>query len=121
MEVIRADLSDLQKLVESFSQLGIVELVNIQTNEVDSALPPPEGSTCSNEPSQDHPMKESEDFHTNATPIFVETRLRENLGRNPRRASENTPWTRTMLQPTSIWCGIKPGCYRLPKHREADR
>ncbi|KAK4389993.1 putative enzymatic polyprotein [Sesamum angolense] len=44
-------------------------------------------------------MRESADFHTNATPTFVETRLRENPGRNPRRAPENTPWARTMLQP----------------------
>ncbi|KAL0419246.1 UNVERIFIED_CONTAM: hypothetical protein Sradi_1338100 [Sesamum radiatum] len=44
-------------------------------------------------------MRESADFHTNATPTFVGTRLRENPGRNPRRAPENTPWVRTMLQP----------------------
>ncbi|KAK4393996.1 movement protein [Sesamum angolense] len=44
-------------------------------------------------------MRESADFHTNATPTFVGTRLRENPGRNPRRAPENTPWARTMLQP----------------------
>ncbi|KAK4390291.1 movement protein [Sesamum angolense] len=44
-------------------------------------------------------MRESADFHTNTTPTFVGTRLRENLGRNPRRAPENTPWARTMLQP----------------------
>ncbi|KAL0316533.1 UNVERIFIED_CONTAM: hypothetical protein Sradi_5531500 [Sesamum radiatum] len=99
MEVTRADLSDLQELAESFSQLGIVELINVQTNEVTPALPPPEGSTCSNESPQDHPMRESADFHTNATPMFVGTRLQENPGRNPRRAPENTPWTRTMLQP----------------------
>ncbi|KAL0381378.1 UNVERIFIED_CONTAM: hypothetical protein Sangu_0202100 [Sesamum angustifolium] len=43
---------------------------------------------------QDHPMRESADFHTNK-PTFVGTRLRENPGRNP----ENTPWARTMLQP----------------------
>ncbi|KAL0295972.1 UNVERIFIED_CONTAM: hypothetical protein Sradi_6649300 [Sesamum radiatum] len=40
-------------------------------------------------------MTESEDFHTNSTPTFVRTRLRE----NPRRASKNKPWARTMLQP----------------------
>ncbi|KAL0291627.1 UNVERIFIED_CONTAM: hypothetical protein Sangu_3262300 [Sesamum angustifolium] len=58
------------------------------------------GSTCSNEAPQDHPMRESADFHTNATPTFVGTRLRENPGRNPRRVPENTPWARTtMLQP----------------------
>ncbi|KAL0305204.1 UNVERIFIED_CONTAM: hypothetical protein Sangu_3045300 [Sesamum angustifolium] len=67
MEVTKADLSDLQELAESFTQLGIVELVNVQTNEVTPALPPPEGSTCSNESPQDHPMRESADFHTNAT------------------------------------------------------
>ncbi|KAL0358337.1 UNVERIFIED_CONTAM: hypothetical protein Sangu_0683100 [Sesamum angustifolium] len=44
-------------------------------------------------------MRESADFHTNATLTFVGTRLRENPGRNPRRAPENTPWARTMLQP----------------------
>ncbi|KAL0346482.1 UNVERIFIED_CONTAM: Benzoate carboxyl methyltransferase [Sesamum calycinum] len=44
-------------------------------------------------------MRESVDFHTNATPTFVGTRLRENPGRNPRRAPENTPWARTMFQP----------------------
>ncbi|KAK4381155.1 movement protein [Sesamum angolense] len=44
-------------------------------------------------------MRESADFHTNTTPTFVGTRLRENPGRNPRRAPENTPWARTMLQP----------------------
>ncbi|KAL0367014.1 UNVERIFIED_CONTAM: hypothetical protein Sradi_3591500 [Sesamum radiatum] len=99
MEVTRADLSDLQELAESFSQLGIVELVNVQTNEITPALPPPEGSTGSNDPPQDHPMRESTDFHTNATPTFVGTRLRENPGRNPRRVPEHTPWARTMLQP----------------------
>ncbi|KAL0446104.1 UNVERIFIED_CONTAM: hypothetical protein Slati_1738300 [Sesamum latifolium] len=70
-EVTRAGLSDLQELAESFSQLGIVELVNVQTNEITLALPPPEWSTGSNDPSQDHPMRESTDFHTNATPTFV--------------------------------------------------
>ncbi|KAL0301532.1 UNVERIFIED_CONTAM: hypothetical protein Sradi_6430000 [Sesamum radiatum] len=44
-------------------------------------------------------MRESEDFHTNATLTFVGTRLRENPGRNPRRALENTLCARTMLQP----------------------
>ncbi|KAL2237836.1 UNVERIFIED_CONTAM: hypothetical protein Sindi_0975300 [Sesamum indicum] len=91
MEVTRADLSDLQELAESFSQLGIVDLVNIQTNEITPALPPPEGSTCSNDPPQDQPMRKSADFHTNATPTFVGTRLKENPGRNPKRVPENTP------------------------------
>ncbi|KAL2237554.1 UNVERIFIED_CONTAM: hypothetical protein Sindi_0947100 [Sesamum indicum] len=85
MEITRADLSDLQELAESFSQLGIVDLVNIQTNEITPALPPPEGSTCSNDPPEDQPMRESADFHTNATPTFVGTRLKENTGRNPKR------------------------------------
>ncbi|KAL2252603.1 UNVERIFIED_CONTAM: hypothetical protein Sindi_0055000 [Sesamum indicum] len=99
MEVTRADLSDLQELAESFSQLGIVDLVNIQTNELTPALPPPEESTCSNDPPQDQPMRESADFHTNATLTFVGTRLKGNPGRNPKGAPENTPWARTMLQP----------------------
>ncbi|KAL0355336.1 UNVERIFIED_CONTAM: movement protein [Sesamum radiatum] len=99
MEVTRADLSDPQELAESFFQLGIVELVNVQTNEITPALPPPEGSTGSNDPSQDHPMREGTDFHTNATPMFVGIRFKENLGRNSRRVPENTPWARTMLQP----------------------
>ncbi|KAL0423539.1 UNVERIFIED_CONTAM: hypothetical protein Sradi_0888700 [Sesamum radiatum] len=64
MEVTRANLSDLQELAESFSQLKIVELVNSQTNVVAPALPPLEGSTYSNEPPQDYPMRESTDFHT---------------------------------------------------------
>ncbi|KAL0406239.1 UNVERIFIED_CONTAM: hypothetical protein Slati_3937800 [Sesamum latifolium] len=91
MEVTKADLSYLQELAESFSQLGIVELVNVQTNEVTPALPPPEGSTGSNDPPQD--------FHTNATPTFVGTRFKENSGRNSRRVPEHTPCARTMLQP----------------------
>ncbi|KAL2231075.1 UNVERIFIED_CONTAM: movement protein, partial [Sesamum indicum] len=62
-------------------------------------LPPPEGSTCSNDPPQDQLMRESADFHTNATPTFVGTRLKENPGRNPKRVPENTPCARTMLQP----------------------
>ncbi|KAL2250247.1 UNVERIFIED_CONTAM: hypothetical protein Sindi_2498400 [Sesamum indicum] len=95
----KADLSYLQELAESFSQLGIVDLVNIQTNEITPALPPPEGSTCSNDPPQDQPMRDSADFHTNATPTLVKTRLKENSGRNPKRVPENTPWARTMLQP----------------------
>ncbi|KAL2248436.1 UNVERIFIED_CONTAM: hypothetical protein Sindi_2695900 [Sesamum indicum] len=99
MEVTRADLSDLQELAESFSQFGIVDLVNIQTNEIAPALPPPEGSTCSNDSPQDQPMRESADFHTNATATFVGTRLKENPRRNPKRMPENTPWARTMLQP----------------------
>ncbi|KAL2251501.1 UNVERIFIED_CONTAM: hypothetical protein Sindi_2272400 [Sesamum indicum] len=98
MEVTRADLSDLQELAEFFSQLGVVDLVNIQTNEITPALPPPEGSTCSNDPPQDQPIRESADFHTNATPTFVGTRLKENPGRNPKRVPENTSWA-TMLQP----------------------
>ncbi|KAL2230681.1 UNVERIFIED_CONTAM: movement protein [Sesamum indicum] len=85
MEVTRADLSDLQELAESFSQLGIVDLVNIQTNEITPALPPSEGSTCFNDPPQDQPMRESMDFHTNATPTFVGIRLKENPERNPKR------------------------------------
>ncbi|KAL0448406.1 UNVERIFIED_CONTAM: movement protein [Sesamum latifolium] len=97
MEVTRADLSDLQELAESFSQLGIVELVNVQTNEIAPALPPPEGSTGSNDPPPDHPMRESTDFHTNATPTFVATRFKENPEKNPRRLPEHTPWARTML------------------------
>ncbi|KAL0445174.1 UNVERIFIED_CONTAM: hypothetical protein Slati_2240100 [Sesamum latifolium] len=43
-------------------------------------------------------MRESTDFHTNATPIFVATRFKENPGRNPRRVPEHTPWAMTMLQ-----------------------
>ncbi|KAL2235719.1 UNVERIFIED_CONTAM: hypothetical protein Sindi_1304100 [Sesamum indicum] len=96
MEITRADL---QELAESFSQLGIVDLVNIQTNEITPALPPLEGSTCCNDPPQDQPMRESADFHTNATPTFLGTRLKENPGINPKRVPENTPWARTMLQP----------------------
>ncbi|KAL0408394.1 UNVERIFIED_CONTAM: hypothetical protein Sradi_1773800 [Sesamum radiatum] len=80
MEVARADLSDLQELAESFSQLGIVELVNVQTNEITPALPPPERSIGSNDPSQDHRMREGTDFHTNATPTFVGTRFKEIRG-----------------------------------------
>ncbi|KAK4388172.1 hypothetical protein Sango_2423800 [Sesamum angolense] len=71
----RADISDLQELAESFSQLGIVELVNVQTNEVTPALLPPEGSICSNEAPHDHPMRESADFHTNATPTEADRRM----------------------------------------------
>ncbi|KAL2224276.1 UNVERIFIED_CONTAM: hypothetical protein Sindi_3030000, partial [Sesamum indicum] len=41
----------------------------------------------------------SAEFHTNATPTFVRTRLKENPGRNPKRVPENTPWARTMFQP----------------------
>ena len=88
MEVTRADLSDLQELAESFSQLGIVDLVNIQINTITQALQLLEGSTCSNDPQQDQPMRESADFDTNATPTFVGTRLKENPGRNPERVPE---------------------------------
>ncbi|KAL0461457.1 UNVERIFIED_CONTAM: movement protein [Sesamum latifolium] len=52
---------------------GIVELVNVQTNEIAPALPPPEGSTGSNDPPPDHPMRESTNFHTNATPILKDS------------------------------------------------
>ncbi|KAL2246155.1 UNVERIFIED_CONTAM: hypothetical protein Sindi_2883700 [Sesamum indicum] len=90
-KVIRADISNLQELAESFFQLGIVDLVSIQTNKITPALPPPEESTCSNDPPQDDPMRESADFHTNATPTFVGTRLKENSGKNPKRVPENTP------------------------------
>ncbi|KAL0430585.1 UNVERIFIED_CONTAM: hypothetical protein Sradi_0684500 [Sesamum radiatum] len=48
---------------------------------------------------QDHPMRESTDFHTNATPTFVGTRFRDNPGRNPWRVPDHTLWARTMLQP----------------------
>ncbi|KAL0360958.1 UNVERIFIED_CONTAM: hypothetical protein Sradi_3780300 [Sesamum radiatum] len=99
MEVERADLSNLQDLAEFFFQLRIVELINVQTNQIAPALPPPEGSTGSNDPSQDHPMRESLDFYTNATPTFVEIRFKENRGRNWKRVPEHTPWARTMLQP----------------------
>ncbi|KAL2231153.1 UNVERIFIED_CONTAM: hypothetical protein Sindi_1709700 [Sesamum indicum] len=99
MEVTRADPSDLQELTESFSQFGIVDLVNIQTNKIAPALPPLEGSTCSNDPPQDQPMRESVNFHTNATPAFVGIRPKENLGRNPKKVPKNTPWARSMLQP----------------------
>ncbi|KAL0307356.1 UNVERIFIED_CONTAM: movement protein [Sesamum angustifolium] len=51
-------------------------------------------------------MRESADFHTNATPTFVGTRLRENPGRNPRRAPENTPWAKTMLQPLHPYSAV---------------
>ncbi|KAL0298896.1 UNVERIFIED_CONTAM: hypothetical protein Sradi_6549400 [Sesamum radiatum] len=44
-------------------------------------------------------MKQSEDFHTDLISTFVGTRLRANPGRNLRRAPDNTPWARTMLQP----------------------
>ncbi|KAL2228557.1 UNVERIFIED_CONTAM: hypothetical protein Sindi_1835400 [Sesamum indicum] len=97
-EVIKDDLSDLQELGEYFFQHGIVDLVNIQTNEITPALPLPEGSTCSNDPPQDELMRESADFHINATPTFVGTRLKENPRRNLKRVPENTPWARTMLQ-----------------------
>ncbi|KAL2237997.1 UNVERIFIED_CONTAM: hypothetical protein Sindi_0991400 [Sesamum indicum] len=98
MEVTRADLSDVQELAETFSQLGIVDLVNIQTNKITLALPPPKGSTSSNDPPQDQVMRESADFYTNVIPTFVGTKLKENLERNPKRVPENTPWGRTMLQ-----------------------
>ncbi|KAL0387849.1 UNVERIFIED_CONTAM: hypothetical protein Sradi_2666700 [Sesamum radiatum] len=106
MEVTRADLSNLQELTESFSQLEIVNLVNVQTNEITSSLRPPEGSTGSNDPPQGYLMRESVDFHTNVTPAFVGTRLKENPGRNPRRAPENTPWARTMLQPLHAYGAV---------------
>ncbi|KAL0405278.1 UNVERIFIED_CONTAM: hypothetical protein Slati_3841700 [Sesamum latifolium] len=99
IKVEKADLSDLEELVESFSQLRIVELVNVQTNKITPILPPPEGSTSSNDPPQDHLMRESMDFHTNATPTFVGTRFKENPWRNPKRVLEHTPWERIMLQP----------------------
>ncbi|KAL0287067.1 UNVERIFIED_CONTAM: hypothetical protein Sradi_7132100 [Sesamum radiatum] len=44
-------------------------------------------------------MRKGTDCHTNATPMFVGTRSKENPGRNSRRVSEHTLWTRTMLQP----------------------
>ncbi|KAK4386094.1 movement protein [Sesamum angolense] len=44
-------------------------------------------------------MRESSDFHTNATPTFVGTKLRENPKRNPGRALENRLGQGTMLQP----------------------
>ncbi|KAL0456079.1 UNVERIFIED_CONTAM: hypothetical protein Slati_0947100 [Sesamum latifolium] len=95
MEVTRADLSDLQKLAESFSQLGIVKLVDVQTSEITPALPPQEGSIGFNDPSQDHPMGESTDLYINATPNFMGTKFKE----NSRRVPEHTPCARTMLQP----------------------
>ncbi|KAL0395296.1 UNVERIFIED_CONTAM: hypothetical protein Slati_4495800 [Sesamum latifolium] len=48
-------------------------------------------------------MRESTDFHTNATPTFVATRFKENSGRNPRRVPEHTPWARTMLHPLHLY------------------
>ncbi|KAL2248118.1 UNVERIFIED_CONTAM: hypothetical protein Sindi_2664100 [Sesamum indicum] len=84
MEVTKADLSDLLELAESFSQVGIVDFVNIQANEITPTLPPPEENTCSNPP-QDQPMRQSMDFHTDATPTFVGTTLKENPGRNLKR------------------------------------
>ncbi|KAL0428113.1 UNVERIFIED_CONTAM: hypothetical protein Slati_2986100 [Sesamum latifolium] len=98
MEVTRADLSNLQELAESFSQLEIVKLVNAQTNEITPALPPPDGSTGFNDPSQDHPMRESTNFLTNATPTFLGTRFKEIQG-EIQEECQNKPWTRTMLQP----------------------
>ncbi|KAL2240144.1 UNVERIFIED_CONTAM: hypothetical protein Sindi_0655600 [Sesamum indicum] len=41
-------------------------------------------------------MRESADLHTNATPTFVGTRLKENPGRNPKKEPENTPWVATI-------------------------
>ncbi|KAL0451706.1 UNVERIFIED_CONTAM: hypothetical protein Slati_1148700 [Sesamum latifolium] len=44
-------------------------------------------------------MRESTDFHSNATPTFVGTRFKENPGKNPRRVPEHISWARTILQP----------------------
>ncbi|KAL0435082.1 UNVERIFIED_CONTAM: hypothetical protein Sradi_0216100 [Sesamum radiatum] len=57
MEETRVDLSDLQELTESFSQLGFVELVNVQTNKIIPALPPPEGRTDSSNHPKTRPRK----------------------------------------------------------------
>ncbi|KAL0294781.1 UNVERIFIED_CONTAM: hypothetical protein Sradi_6868400 [Sesamum radiatum] len=43
-------------------------------------------------------MRESTDFHTNASSMFVENRFKENLGRNQVRVTEQSPLARTMLQ-----------------------
>ncbi|KAL2231233.1 UNVERIFIED_CONTAM: hypothetical protein Sindi_1717700 [Sesamum indicum] len=51
------------------------------------ALPQPKGSTCSNNPPQDQSMRESANFHTNATLMFVGTKLKENPRRNPKRVA----------------------------------
>ncbi|KAL0354096.1 UNVERIFIED_CONTAM: hypothetical protein Sangu_0990900 [Sesamum angustifolium] len=51
-------------------------------------------------------MRESVDFHTNATPTFVGIRHRENPGRNSKRAPENTPWARSMLQPLHPYSAV---------------
>ncbi|KAL2236632.1 UNVERIFIED_CONTAM: hypothetical protein Sindi_0854900 [Sesamum indicum] len=72
--------------------------VNIQTNKMTLALPPLEENRVCNDLPQDHPIRESINFHTNVTPTFVGTRLRENQGRNPRKAPEHMPWA-SMLQP----------------------
>ncbi|KAL0434735.1 UNVERIFIED_CONTAM: hypothetical protein Sradi_0181400 [Sesamum radiatum] len=117
MEVARADPSDLHELAKSFFQLGIVELVNVQTNEITPTLPPPEGSTGSNDPSQDHSMREGTDFHANATPAFVETRFKENPGRNPRRARKYTMGEDHAPALASIRYYTQPGYYRLQKYR----
>ncbi|KAL0302252.1 UNVERIFIED_CONTAM: hypothetical protein Sangu_3110600 [Sesamum angustifolium] len=98
MDVTRADLFDLHELAESFSQFGIVESVNVQTNKITLGLPPPDGSINSYDPPQDHPIRESTDFQTNATPTFVGTRLKENPRQNSRKAPKNTPWDWAMLQ-----------------------
>ncbi|KAL0406105.1 UNVERIFIED_CONTAM: hypothetical protein Slati_3924400 [Sesamum latifolium] len=44
-------------------------------------------------------MRESTNFHTDATRTFLGTKFKENPGRNPKRVPEHTLWERTMLQP----------------------
>ncbi|KAL2244213.1 UNVERIFIED_CONTAM: hypothetical protein Sindi_0539300 [Sesamum indicum] len=66
-------------------------------------------------------MRESVDFHTNATPTFVGTRLREDPGWNPEECLKIHLGKDNVLSLASIKHYTQPGYYPLSKHPKVDR
>ena len=92
MNISRADLSDLQELAESFSQLGIMDLVNVKENETLHTNPGTEEAESSNTTQ----AVQNDDFQTEA---YVVHGVYKNNAKNPRTAPRDSPVAKTMSQP----------------------
>ena len=92
MNISRADLSDLQELAESFSQLGIMDLVNVKANETLHTNPGIEEVESSNTTQ----VVQNDDYQTRA---YVTRDINTNIKRSTKTAPNDSPWAKTMSQP----------------------
>ncbi|KAL8511490.1 hypothetical protein ACS0TY_018043 [Phlomoides rotata] len=93
MEFSRVDLSDLQDLDESFSNLEIVDLVNVRAKNIGEVETQNPASTITDASSSNIPMGNPGVNYMAATP------QRGNRAHDPFYRLTNSPWGKTVLEP----------------------